>query len=85
MAKFASLYEAMEAKDGLAEAEIRYRLLAEVFEDEPKLRAQLNPALDKAKETIERLRALGGKQQSGKDSASGKVVAFDADRFRKSG
>lgn len=84
MAKYASLNEAMAAKDGLAEAEIRYRLLAEVFEGEPKLRSQLNPALDKAKAEVERLRAMTGKAGP-ETAASGKVVAFDADRFRKSG
>ena len=83
MDKHVSLNAAMIAGDYLGEAERRYELLSEVFEDQPKLRSQLNPALDKAKETIERLRALTG--ESGQVAASGKVVAFDADRFRKSG
>lgn len=85
MAKYGSLNEAMAAKDGLAEAEIRYRLLAEVFEAEPKLRSQLNPALDKAKAEVMQLRALSGDSAKESAAASGKVVAFDADRFRKSG
>lgn len=85
MDKHVSLNAAMIAGDYLGEAERRYELLSEVFEDQPKLRSQLNPALDKAKAEIEMLRAMSG--DTGKDSsaASGKVVAFDADRFRKSG
>jgi hypothetical protein len=79
--KYTSLVEAMDAKEELAEAEIRYRLLAEAFEDNPKLRANLNPALERAKAEIVRLRAVN-KPASGADD--GKVVAFDAARFRKS-
>lgn len=85
MAEYTTLNEAMDAEDGLAEAEIRYRLLAEVFENEPKLRSQLNPALDKAKAEVMQLRALSGSSAQGTAAASGKVVAFDAERFRKSG
>jgi hypothetical protein len=85
MAKFATLNDAMSAKDSLAEAELRYQLLAEAFEDEPKLRSQLNPALDKAKAEIMQLRALAPTSGAEQQSVSGKVVAFDAERFRKSG
>ena len=84
MAKYATLVEAMDAKDELAEAEIRYRLLAETFEAEPKLRANLNPALERAKAEILRLRAMAGDPTS-RDVDAGKVVPFDAARFRKSG
>lgn len=84
MAKYATLNDAMNAKDALAEAERRYELLAKAFEDEPKLRSQLNPALDKAKAEIMQLRALAPKSGT-EQSEVGKVVAFDAERFRKSG
>lgn len=84
MAKYATLNEAMAAKDPLAEAELRYQLLAEAFEEEPKLRSQLNPALDKLKAEIMQLRALAPKSGA-EESVVGKVVAFDAERFRKSG
>ncbi|ACF34064.1 terminase small subunit [Mycobacterium phage BuzzLyseyear] len=84
MAEYSTLNEAMAAGDELAEAEIRYRLLAEAFEEEPKLRSQLNPAIEKAKAEIVRLRALTQGSESA-PTESGKVVAFDADRFRKSG
>ncbi len=80
MAKFKSLNEAMDAEDGLAEAEIRYRLLAAVFEDEPKLRANLNPALERAKAEIVRLRAAAKPAST----EPARVVAFDPARFRKS-
>ena len=87
MAKYETLNEAMDAKDELAEAEIRYRLLAEAFEEKPQLRSQLNTQLERVKAEIGRLRALKPKPD-GADAevdTSGKVVAFDADRFRKSG
>lgn len=85
MAGYATLNEAMVASDELAEAELRYKLLAEAFEDLPQLRSQLNAQLERAKAEILRLRALASKGDavsSGDDS--GKVVAFDAERFRKS-
>jgi len=82
MARYESLNEAMDAKDELAEAEIRYRLLAETFEKMPQLRANLNPALEKSKAEIFRLRAQ--KPTSGCDANDGRVVAFDSSRFRKS-
>jgi hypothetical protein len=79
----------MDAGDDLGEAEIRYRLLAEAFEQMLQLRANLNPALERAKAEIVRLRAMKS-AASGDSAASGagtvsKVVAFDANRFRKSG
>lgn len=80
MAKYETLSEAMDANDELAEARIRYRLLAEAFEQMPQLRGNLNSALERAKAEIARLRALTTKPKAG-----GTVVAFDADRFRKSG
>lgn len=83
MAEYSTMNEAMDAKDDLAEATIRYRLLAEAFEDMPQLRSQLNPQLERAKAEIVRLRAIAPKDTDAKES--GKVVAFDAGRFRKSG
>lgn len=88
MAKHRTLNGAMSANNVLAEAEIRYRLLAEAFEQMPQLRSQLNAQLERAKAEIVRLRELDPKgSESGATSgrAAGKVVAFDADRFRKSG
>ena len=87
MAVYTTLNEAMVAKDELAEAEIRYRLLAEAFEAMPQLRANLNAQLERAKAEIGRLRAVAAAKPadaatSGNDS--GTVVAFDAARFRKS-
>lgn len=86
---YTSLNEAMEANDELAEAKIRYRLLAEAFEEKPQLRSQLNPQIERAKAEIARLRALGAKPAAGESTSEagtlGRVVAFDAGRFRKSG
>ncbi|QKO03189.1 terminase small subunit [Mycobacterium phage Awesomesauce] len=84
MAEYSTLNDAMAAGDELAEARIRYRLLAEAFEDMPQLRSQLNSQLERAKAEIVRLTALQPECVSG-PVESGKVVAFDADRFRKSG
>jgi len=83
MAEYASLNAAMVAKDDLAEAEMRYRLLSESFEAMPQLRANLNPALERAKAEILRLRAMAGGPTS-RDVNAGKVVAIDPNRFRKS-
>ncbi len=83
MAKYATLNEAMVAKDELGEAELRYQLLAEAFEEKPQLRSQLNAQLERAKAEIIRLRALAAKP-SVTTSGDGKVVAIDASRFRKS-
>lgn len=80
MAKYETLVEAMDAKDELAEVELRYQLLAEVFEAVPNLRGNLNPQLERAKAEILRLRAAGPP----KSKEVGMVVAFDAGRFRKS-
>lgn len=86
MAKYETLTAAMEAGDELAEAELRYQLLAEAFVEKPQLRSQLNTQLERAKAEIVRLRALAKKPDASKEKVSaGKVVAFDADRFRKSG
>ena len=87
MAKYATLNEAMVANDELAEAEIRYQLLAEAFEEKPQLRSQLNTQIERAKAEIVRLRALLPKSgaTSKREEVGGKVVAFDAERFRKSG
>lgn len=84
--KHESLVAAMEAGDELAEAEIRYRMLAEAFKELPQMRSQLNAQLERAKAEIMRLRALSKKPgESEAEKASGKVVAIDAGRFRKSG
>lgn len=89
MAKHRTLNGAMAAGNLLAEAEIRYRLLAEAFEQMPQLRSNLNPQLERAKAEIARLRALknpnSGDSASSGEGAAGKVVAFDHSRFRKSG
>lgn len=84
MTRYETLDAAMDAFDEMAEAKMRYRLLARAFEDEPKLRSQLSPAMERAKAEILRLRALTNKPTAA-SSADGKVVAFDANRFRKSG
>lgn len=82
---YATLNEAMAANDELAEAEIRYRLLAEAFEAKPQLRSQLNTQIERAKAEIIRLRALKPKpDEVSTQQELGKVVAFDAERFRKS-
>lgn len=84
MAKYATLNDAMEGNDELAEAKIRYRLLAEAFEDMPQLRSQLNTQLERAKAEIARLRALAPKDEASEREDAGRVVAFDAARFKKS-
>ncbi|MGC5028146.1 hypothetical protein ACLQ3K_25655 [Tsukamurella sp. DT100] len=83
MAKYATLNEAMEANDELAEAEIRYRMLAEAFDELPQLRSQLNSQIERAKAEIVRLRALAKPSDTPKTDP-GNVVPFDAGRFRKS-
>ena len=85
MAEYATLNEAMDANDELAEARLRYQLLAEAFEENPKLRGQINAQLVSAKAEIVRLRAQAPKTGGATSGdGSGKVVVFDADRFRKS-
>lgn len=85
-AKYRTLTAAMAAGDELAEAEIRYRMLAEAFKELPQMRSQLNAQLERAKAEIMRLRALSKKPgESEADKTSGKVVPIDAGRFRKSG
>lgn len=76
-----SLNAAMVAGDELAEAEIRYKLLAEVFEAMPQLRGNLNGQIERCKAEILRLRAA---RPTASAKLDGKVVAFDAGRFRKS-
>ena len=83
MAEYGSLSEAMKAGDELAEAEIRYDMLAEAFRDLPQMRSQLNTQVERAKAEIVRLRALTKKPDA--EKAAGKVVPIDANRFRKSG
>ena len=87
MADYATLADAMDANDELAEARMRYRLLAETFEAEPKLRSQLNPSLERVKDEILRLSALAAddKGAATTEAAAGRVVAFDACRFKKTG
>lgn len=82
-AKYTKLNEAMAANDELAEAEMRFALLSEAFHDMPQLRANLNPALERAKAEILRLRAAAAAGPVG-GAVAGTVVAFDANRFRKS-
>lgn len=84
MAEYATLTAAMAAGDELAEAEMRYEMLAEAFKELPQMRSQLNTSLERAKAEIMRLRALS-KDPSKSEPTSGKVVAIDANRFRKSG
>lgn len=85
MAEYATLNEAMAAGDELAEAEIRYRMLAEAFTELPQLRSQLNGQIERAKAEIMRLRATKDKPQDSATKTAGNVVAFDANRFQKSG
>jgi hypothetical protein len=83
MANYATLNEAMVAGDELGEAELRYLLLSQAFENLPTMRSQLNGQIERTKAEILRLRAqVSGASDAGE---SGKVVAFDAARFRKSG
>ena len=84
MAKHETLKDAMSAGDLLAEVEIRYRMLAEAFEDSPQLRSQLNTQLERAKSEIAQLRAMSDSSAPVVEG-TGRVVAFDAGRFRKSG
>lgn len=87
MARYAFLSEAMDAGDELAEAEQRYRLLAEVFEAMPQLRANLNSQLERAKAEILQLRAMAASRPTSGESNdspdAGQVVVFDAKRFQK--
>lgn len=84
MAEYESLSAAMKAGDELAEAEMRYDMLAEAFLDLPQMRSQLNTQVERAKAEIIRLRALSEKPKA-PASVGGKVVAFNANRFQKSG
>lgn len=82
MTRHCSLSAAMAAGDELSEAELRYDLLAEVFTSTPNLRANLSPALERAKAEILRLRASVEKPVVSEDA---KVVAFDPARFTRTG
>jgi hypothetical protein len=81
MAKYKTLNDAMAAGDELGEAELRYKLLAETFEEMPQLRGNINNQLERVKAEILRLRAA----RKPKTDATGTVVPFDAARFGKSG
>lgn len=83
---YTTLSAAMAAGDELAEAEIRYKMLAEVFADSPQLRANLNPSLERAKAEILRLRAASAAQEKLPDrtGTGGTVVPMNATRFQPS-
>lgn len=88
--KYETLNAAMAAGDDLAEAEIRYRLLSETFEEMPQLRANINTQLERAKAEIMRLRAArDAAKKKAQGAATGKsgadVLTFDSARFQKSG
>ena len=81
---YTTLSAAMAAGDELAEAEIRYKMLAEVFADSPQLRANLNPSIERVKAEILRLRAANKPKQDLPDQVkAGTVVQFDPSRFQK--
>lgn len=82
--KYTTLNDAMVAGDELAEAEIRYRMLAEAFTELPQLRSNLNGQIERAKAEIMRLRAQVKTDTKKAAPESGNVVPFDAGRFRKS-
>lgn len=83
-AKYTTLSAAMDAEDNLAEAEIRYKLLAETFTEMPQLRGNLNGALERAKTEIIQLRAAkAAEAKKAKKPGPEVVVPFEADRFRK--
>lgn len=86
--KYTTLSAAMAAGDELAEAEIRYDLLAETFTDMPQLRGNMNGQLERVKAEIMRLRAAEAsakKKAAPASEGDDTVVTFDAARFRKSG
>ncbi|UPG68794.1 hypothetical protein [Gordonia hongkongensis] len=85
--KYTTLSAAMAAGDELAEAEIRYRLLAETFEQMPQLRGNMNGQLERVKAEIIRLRAAKAtaKKRPAASTGDDTVVTFDSARFRKSG
>ena len=82
MTRHRTLAAAMRAGDELAEVEMRYEMLAEAFTDSPQLRANLTPALERAKAEIIRLRALASQTSAGTER---KLVPIDPARFRRSG
>jgi len=84
MAEYVTLNDAMVANDELGEAVLRFQLLSEAFHDLPQMRSQLNAQIERCKAEILRLRAVKPKSDAS-NSEVGRVVAFDAGRFRKSG
>ncbi len=99
MADMENLVSAMEAGDVLAEAERRYRIIADMMDPQRDLRENERPLTgtevkalsieaDRLMHKIVSLRAekAADDAKSGGDSAPelGRVVAFDADRFRRS-
>lgn len=92
-----SLTEAMESGDVLAEAERRYRLIASMMEGEPPeggrglTGTEMKALSIEADRLIDKIVALRAEQKSDSakrradDDRIGKVVQFDASRFRKSG
>lgn len=88
--KYETLFGAMLAGDGLAEALHRYRGLAETWDSAPQLRGQINSQLSAMKAEIERLRALAkqeaqpGAPAGSDESKYGKVVPIDG-RFGQTG
>lgn len=90
MAEYSTITDAVLAGDMLTAAEMRLRKLDEAFVGLPQMRSQLSTALERAAAEVERLKALRPKDQepgeaSGDAAKLGKVVAFNADRYRKSG
>jgi hypothetical protein len=94
VAEYNTITEAVAAGDMLAAAKIRLRLLDEAFVGQPQLRSQLSTALERAAAEVERLMAMKPKKADepaagdtpvGDDAKLGRVVPFDADRYRKSG
>lgn len=82
--KYTSITDAVLAGDMLAAAEMRLRKLDEAFVGLPQMRSQLSTALERAAAEVERLKALKPEADES-EKQLGKVVPFDADRYRKSG
>ena len=88
--KYDTLSAAMQAGDELAEAVLRYEMLDESFRDAPaRERKSLSVELNGLMEKITRLRANPPKpaavdpERPADEDKFGKVVPFDASRFRK--
>ncbi len=82
--RYASLTEAMQAGDELAEAQMRYGELDKTFvEAAPRERKSLSVELNALMEKITRLRAQQNPDaETGTDPRWGQVVAID-DRFQR--